>query len=242
MQQCGTQRRRHAEPARRRPAALHADERQHLSRRGSSADGRRDAQRRRPTAAPIIDFVRANAVDTFDGKPVNFQSTFFNTISPDRRQAPTIRASWPCSTSRSGARRPATPAYDPSNHNFIYQRFQRGIMHYDAGCGCTQGLLLADYLKSAADRRQPARRPGRAGRRAARCCARPTNWPRARRDRLRRRVRPRAPAARLATRARRGHRLRTTPGASCRYRLALDRAPVVTRTHRRRPCPAPTTA
>ena len=53
-----------------------------------------------------------------------------------------------CSTSRSGARRPASPARDPNNSNFIYQRFQRSIMHYDRGCGCTQGLLLADYLKS----------------------------------------------------------------------------------------------
>jgi N-acetylmuramoyl-L-alanine amidase len=40
------------------------------------------------------------------------------------------------------------PAYDPTNHDFIYQRFQRGIMHYDKGCGCTQGLLLADYFKA----------------------------------------------------------------------------------------------
>jgi hypothetical protein len=40
------------------------------------------------------------------------------------------------------------PARDPNNNNFIYQRFQRGIMHYDKGCGCTQGLLLADYLKA----------------------------------------------------------------------------------------------
>ena len=40
------------------------------------------------------------------------------------------------------------PAPDPANGNFIYQRFQRGIMHYDKGCGCTQGLLLADYVKA----------------------------------------------------------------------------------------------
>jgi N-acetylmuramoyl-L-alanine amidase len=37
---------------------------------------------------------------------------------------------------------------DPTNPSFIYQRFQRGIMHYDKGCGCTQGLLLADYFKA----------------------------------------------------------------------------------------------
>ncbi len=40
------------------------------------------------------------------------------------------------------------PAFDPSNGSFVYQRFQRGIMHYDAATGATQGLLLADYLKS----------------------------------------------------------------------------------------------
>ena len=39
------------------------------------------------------------------------------------------------------------PAPDPSNANFIYQRFQRGIMHYTVGVG-TQSILLADYLKA----------------------------------------------------------------------------------------------
>ena len=38
------------------------------------------------------------------------------------------------------------PAPDPSNGNFVYQRFQRGIMHYIAGTG-TESILLADYLK-----------------------------------------------------------------------------------------------
>ncbi len=95
----------------------------------------------------IVDFVRKNAQDTFDGQPVNFQSTFFKTISADI--AGTSDAGilglldleiWGAPTSK--------PAYDPANHNFIYQRFQRGIMHYDKTCGCTQGLLLADYLKA----------------------------------------------------------------------------------------------
>jgi uncharacterized cupredoxin-like copper-binding protein len=40
------------------------------------------------------------------------------------------------------------PMRDPANHNFIYQRFQRGVMHYDSTCHCTEGLLLADYLKA----------------------------------------------------------------------------------------------
>ena len=30
----------------------------------------------------------------------------------------------------------------------MYQRFQRGIMHFDSGCGCTQGLLLGEYFRA----------------------------------------------------------------------------------------------
>ena len=42
----------------------------------------------------------------------------------------------------------SNPAADPGNSNFVYQRFQRGVMHFDASTGRTQGLLLADYLKA----------------------------------------------------------------------------------------------
>jgi polysaccharide biosynthesis protein PslG len=98
-------------------------------------------------ASAMLDYVRRTAQDTFDGQPVRFQSTFFNTIRADAAGTndPNILGLldleiWGAPTSQ--------PAYDPSNHNFIYQRFQRGIMHYDRICGCTQGLLLADYLKA----------------------------------------------------------------------------------------------
>ena len=40
------------------------------------------------------------------------------------------------------------PMPDPANANFIYQRFQRGVMHYAAASGATGGLLLGDHLKS----------------------------------------------------------------------------------------------
>ena len=40
------------------------------------------------------------------------------------------------------------PARDPRNSNFVYQRFQRRIAHYDDTCKCTQGILLGDILKS----------------------------------------------------------------------------------------------
>jgi hypothetical protein len=78
----------------------------------------------------IIDFVQATAPDTFDGQPVNFFQTFNSTGGLEIWGAPI-----------------SNPAYDPGNHNFIYQRFQRGIMHYTVGQG-TRGILLADYLKA----------------------------------------------------------------------------------------------
>jgi hypothetical protein len=40
------------------------------------------------------------------------------------------------------------PAPDSSNQNFIYQHFQRGIMHFDQTQNITQRILLADYQKA----------------------------------------------------------------------------------------------
>jgi photosystem II stability/assembly factor-like uncharacterized protein len=98
----------------------------------------------------VIAFVRANAPNSFDGKATNFSATFDNTVTlatayPQGGGNPELLPGinlelWGVPTSR--------PAYDPTNRNFIYQRFQRGIMHFDQGCMCTQGLLLADYLKA----------------------------------------------------------------------------------------------
>jgi hypothetical protein len=96
-------------------------------------------------------FVQAHAPDRFDaGLPVNFTQTFTNTVplfvafpsgSGNADLLPGFDLEmWGVPTSG--------PAYDPRNHNVVYLRFQRGIMMYDAGCQCTQGILLADYLKS----------------------------------------------------------------------------------------------
>jgi hypothetical protein len=94
--------------------------------------------------------VRSNAPDTFDGQPVNFFETFSSTVSlsdafpqgnGDPNLLPLLNLQlWGLPTSK--------PVQDPNNHEFWYQRFQRGVMHYDRGCRCTQGLLLADYLKA----------------------------------------------------------------------------------------------
>ncbi len=97
----------------------------------------------------VAAFIQQNVTDTFQGEPVNFLSTFTSTVSsaeafPDGDGSPGLLLlvnleMWGFPTS--------PPQRDPNNSNFIYQRFQRGIMHYDRSCGCTQGLLLADYLK-----------------------------------------------------------------------------------------------
>jgi hypothetical protein len=86
--------------------------------------------------AEIVQFVRSSAPDSFDGLAVGFGRTFFG-LNPN----PLISLEvWGAPISR--------PQRDPSNSNFVYQRFQRGVMHFDATTGRTQALLLADYLKA----------------------------------------------------------------------------------------------
>jgi N-acetylmuramoyl-L-alanine amidase len=97
-----------------------------------------------------LQFVRENAPDTWQGQKVNFFQTFAGAVRYDEA-FPEGGGSdglllgfnlevWGLPTSK--------PTPDPNNAGFVYQRFQRGIMHYDAACTCTQGLLLADYLKA----------------------------------------------------------------------------------------------
>ncbi|HEX8967112.1 MAG TPA: hypothetical protein VF937_04475 [Chloroflexota bacterium] len=81
-------------------------------------------------SADIISFIGQNVPDAFGGQPVNFLQHFNATGGLVIWGAPI-----------------SPPAPDPSNGNFIYQRFQRGIMHYIAGTG-TESILLADYLKA----------------------------------------------------------------------------------------------
>ncbi len=100
-------------------------------------------------AAAVLAFVKAHAPDQFAGMPVNFYQTFANTVpyavafpnGGDPGLLPGLDLEmWGVPTSQ--------PMVDPNNHDFVYLRFQRGIMHYDARCNCTQGVLLADYLKA----------------------------------------------------------------------------------------------
>jgi len=98
-----------------------------------------------PTA--ILDFVRANAPDNFAGRSIGFGRTFFGSVTPDRAGTSDPGILGLLDLEVWGAPISA-PMADPSNPNFVYQRFQRGIMHFDATTGATRGILLADYLKS----------------------------------------------------------------------------------------------
>jgi hypothetical protein len=97
-------------------------------------------------ATAILDFVRASAPDEWNGQPVRFGSTFFGLITTEMAgtEDPNLLGlmnleAWGAPISR--------PMSDPTNPSFIYQRFQRGIMHYDASNGVARGILLADYVK-----------------------------------------------------------------------------------------------
>lgn len=87
----------------------------------------------------IVNFVRDNAPDTFEGQAVAFAKTFFGLLASTANPLVNLEV-WGAPISR--------PRRDPNNANFVYQRFQRGVMHFDASTGRTQGLLLADYLKA----------------------------------------------------------------------------------------------
>jgi hypothetical protein len=74
----------------------------------------------------LLDFIQATVPDQFEGIQVDFLRTFDLDL-------------WGVPISR--------PMRDPNNGDFIYQRFQRGIMHRVISEGRTQGILLADYFK-----------------------------------------------------------------------------------------------
>ncbi len=101
-------------------------------------------------ATDIINFLQKNTPNSFAGQPVDFQNTFMDTVSlstafPNGGGDPSILPLlnleiWGAVTSPAEA--------DPNNHDFVYQRFQRGIMHYRSDCKCTERILLADWFKS----------------------------------------------------------------------------------------------
>ena len=88
-------------------------------------------------------FIRAHTPDGWRGHDVGFMREFLAAAPGDTpahlRELAALEI-WGLPLSR--------PTPDPANGAFIYQRFQRGVMHFDAASGATGGLLLGDHLKS----------------------------------------------------------------------------------------------
>ncbi len=98
----------------------------------------------------VLGFVAQTAPDRWNGLPVDFGQTFRETVAcsdalgagaacSDQLLAGFALEIWGLPTSQ--------PAPDPNNPDFVYQRFQRGIMQYSRGTGATEGLLLGDWFK-----------------------------------------------------------------------------------------------
>ncbi|MGE3267696.1 MAG: hypothetical protein AB7P40_03040 [Chloroflexota bacterium] len=101
-------------------------------------------------AQQVVEFVRRVAPDTWNGMPVGFFNLFNTTVpvdiafagqtpNPDLVTLLNLEI-WGLPTSN--------PAADPGNGGFVYQRFQRGIMHFRAEVPVTEGILVGEYLKS----------------------------------------------------------------------------------------------
>ena len=90
----------------------------------------------------VQQYLQASVLDGWDGQPVQFLQAYLSAAPADTGSLRSLLALevWGFPTSQ--------PVADPNNAHFIYQRFQRGILHYDATTGVTRGALLADNFKS----------------------------------------------------------------------------------------------
>jgi hypothetical protein len=93
--------------------------------------------------------IRATVPDAWNGTPVMLQRTFFEdaarSASPEEAADPDLLALvgievWGFPTSR--------PAPDPADPSVVYQRFQRGVMKYDARCGCVERVAIGPLFKA----------------------------------------------------------------------------------------------
>jgi hypothetical protein len=75
-------------------------------------------------------FLESTIPDIWSGQSVQFWSTYSTAGGFDVWGLPT-----------------STPAADPNNPHFVYQRFQNGILLYDSTAGTTAALPLGEYLK-----------------------------------------------------------------------------------------------
>ena len=97
----------------------------------------------------LMEFIRQNTPERFENRSVRFFTTINNFVTCESAFFtvpcdPTLLPGFNLEVVGAVTSEPMT---DPNNGNFIYQRFQRTILHYDVECNCTQALLLASYFK-----------------------------------------------------------------------------------------------
>ena len=100
-------------------------------------------------AARALGFVNVYVPDEWNGLAVNFQSTFLNavTCADEFGADPCDPSVLPGFALEVWGLPTTLPTSDPLNPDFVYQRFERGIMHFSRATGMTQGLLIGDWLK-----------------------------------------------------------------------------------------------
>src|SRR6266542_1683865 len=96
-----------------------------------------------------LSYVSAYVPDVWEEAPVNFQTTYLESVA-----CADAFANEPCDPSQLAAFAfevwglpTSLPMTDPQNADFVYQRFERGIMHFSRATGLTQGLLVGDWFK-----------------------------------------------------------------------------------------------
>jgi hypothetical protein len=82
-------------------------------------------------AARLQVFLQSTVPESWNGLPVQFWSTYTAGGGGEVWSLPT-----------------SAPKADPNNPQFIYERFENGILLYDASSGTTQFLPLGEYVKA----------------------------------------------------------------------------------------------
>lgn len=101
----------------------------------------------------VVDFIRQHAPNQIDGRRVDFFEAFMRTVrAEDAFPLGGHEELLPLLNLEIWGTPISNPTPDPNNSNFIYLRFQRGILHFQgydsAGNPITEGILLGDWFKS----------------------------------------------------------------------------------------------
>ncbi|HLI27411.1 MAG TPA: cellulase family glycosylhydrolase, partial [Chloroflexota bacterium] len=88
--------------------------------------------------------------DDFNGIPINFRTTYLGSVTYEEAfpNADQPQELLPYLAFQLWGRPLSYPTPDPNNGNRIYQRFENGVMMYDATTGQTTSLPLGSYFKA----------------------------------------------------------------------------------------------